>query len=62
MARTAYEARCAEIRRALPASTREFADAMSDACAEYEAAMVADLGPARARRLGAFAPSLRGAR
>jgi hypothetical protein len=45
-----YEAAAAHIRATLPRSSREFADAMSAACAEYRAAMVADKGETFASR------------
>jgi hypothetical protein len=51
IARTKYEARTAEIRATLPRSSREFADAMSAACAEYRAAMVTDKGEAFAKSM-----------
>ena len=52
-ARIAYEARCTKIRATLPKSSPAFANAMSEACATYEAAMVADIGARRAAKLGA---------
>lgn len=48
-----YKRRTAEIRSTMDSGTREFADAMSAACAEYERAMVADIGADRASELGA---------
>ena len=54
----AYKSRIAQIRATLDPSCREFATAMSDACCEYETAMVADIGTRRAKALGAGRKSL----
>ncbi len=57
-AATVYNARVAEIRRSLPSHSREFSDAMTEASAKYEAAMIADIGVAAATQLGAGQPRL----
>ena len=48
-----YEAEMCVIRLGYPIWSKEFASAASAACARYEAAMVKDIGPAKARRKGA---------
>lgn len=53
MAADAYRRRVVEICATVDRSSRAFAAAMSAACADYERAMVADVGSARAKRLGA---------
>jgi len=58
MAAQVYNARTKEIRCTLDRGSREFATAMTEACAEYEAAMTADLGHDGAARLGAHLPSI----
>lgn len=49
----AYKLRTAELRATMNTASREFAAAMTAACADYERAMVTDIGAARARKLGA---------
>ena len=54
-----YNQRCREIRASMDNGSVAYADAMSVACAEYERAMVADIGQAKALRLGAGRRSIR---
>lgn len=53
IARAQYEATMATLRSTVPNGSREFAWLAADACAAYEAAMVADIGTTRANKLGA---------
>ncbi len=53
IAAVVYRERCVAIKATFAHGSREFADAMTAACAVYEASMVADIGLKRARRLGA---------
>lgn len=55
-----YAARVAELRSTMDSRTSAFATAMSEACAAYESAMVADIGARGAARLGAGFPRLGG--
>lgn len=48
-----YEAEMCVIRLGYPIWSKEFASAASAACARYEAKMVKDIGPAKAKKLGA---------
>lgn len=48
-----YAKLVADIRATIDVSSREFAIAMTEASARYERAMIADVGVAAARRLGA---------
>lgn len=60
VATAAYKARVARIRDTMDRGSVAFAVAMTDACAAYESAMVADIGRRRASKLGAGRPRLRG--
>lgn len=53
-----YERRVALIRRLLDPASPAFARAMTEACSEYEHAMVADIGEVAAGKLGAGMPVL----
>lgn len=53
LAITIYASRVSAIRATMDPASRAFAVAMTDTCAEYERAMVADIGRRAAEKLGA---------